>query len=144
MKTTGQHCTRWQIQMSSMWKVIQIPWQSQITWTACTRYYNEWTAYWLKSKTKKDQNQDELNDYLICLFRLAALHKSLDSVVDMTDGHRCARSAKYETAIFKKTTKVKYLIGSVHLTAMCVSLPFCLRESLIVNRCISISGGKKE
>ena len=95
-----------------------------------------------KTKTKKSQDQDELKDYLICLFRRVALHKNLDSAVDMADGHRSVRSAKYETPLYNKTNKVKYLIGSVHLTGMCMSLPFCLGKSLIANRCINISGGK--
>ena len=95
-----------------------------------------------KTTTKNDQNQDELRDYLICLFCLVALHRNLDSAVDMADGHRSVRSAKYEIPLYNKTNKVKYLIGSVHLTGMCMSLPLHLSESLIANRCINISGGK--
>ena len=90
-----------------------------------------------KTKTKKSQDQDELVDYLICLFRLVALHKNMDSAVDMADVHRSVRSAKYETPLYNKTKKVKYLIGSVYLTGMRMSLPFCLRESLIANICIN-------
>lgn len=95
-----------------------------------------------KSKPKDCSDEDELRNYLICLFRLVALHKNLDSAVDMADGHRSVRSAKYETPIYNRTNKIKYFIGSVHLTGMCMSLPNEQQERLIANRCINISGGK--
>ena len=96
-----------------------------------------------KKKSKPESSdKDELLDYLICLFRLVALHKNLDSAVDMADGRRSVRSAKYETPIYNRTNKVKYLIGSVHLTGLCLTLPLSLRERLISNRFINISGGK--
>ncbi|WAR03956.1 LOW QUALITY PROTEIN: hypothetical protein MAR_010514 [Mya arenaria] len=55
---------------------------------------------------------DELNDYLVSVFRLTALHQNLNSAVDMGDGYRVVRSAKFETPIYNRTNKVKYLIGS--------------------------------
>ena len=61
----------------------------------------------------------------------------------MGDGLRSVRSAKYETPIYNKTNKTKYLIGSVHCTARaCGSLPREQTERLVWNRSINISGGK--
>lgn len=86
---------------------------------------------------------DELNEYVLAVFRLVALHKNLDSAVNMGDGHRVVRSAKYEIPIYHKTNKIKYLIGSVHLTGMVAgTLPVHQTERLIANRFINISGGK--
>lgn len=95
------------------------------------------------SPRSKDAGGDELYNYILCLFKLTALHKNLDSAVDMGDGLRSVRSAKYETPIYNKTNKTKYLIGSVHLTALaCGSLPVEQTERLVWNRSINISGGK--
>lgn len=94
--------------------------------------------------TQKTKISDELYEYVIALFRLVALHKNLDTAVNMGDGHRVVRSAKYETPIYNKTNKTKYLIGSVHLTGMVSgTLPKQQTERLIANRFINISGGKK-
>lgn len=61
----------------------------------------------------------------------------------MGDGLRSVRSAKYKTPIYSKTNKMKYLTGSVHLTALvCGSLPMEQTERLVWNRSINISGGK--
>nr|XP_022298075.1 uncharacterized protein LOC111107257 isoform X3 [Crassostrea virginica] len=95
------------------------------------------------SPKSKDASGDELYNYILCLFKLTALHKNLDSAVNMGDGLRSVRSAKYETPIYNKTNKTKYLIGSVHLTALaCGSLPREQTERLVWNRSINISGGK--
>lgn len=67
----------------------------------------------------------------------------MDSSVDMGDGPRAVRSAKFETPIYHKTNKTKYLIGSVHLTALVSgTLPAHQTERLIANRFINISGGQ--
>ncbi|XP_052797544.1 uncharacterized protein LOC128229766 isoform X1 [Mya arenaria] len=80
---------------------------------------------------------------VIQVFRLTALHQNLNSAVDMGDGYRVVRSAKFETPIYNRTNKVKYLIGSVHLTALVSgTLPAHQSKRLIANRFINISGGK--
>ncbi|XP_053380076.1 uncharacterized protein LOC123537039 [Mercenaria mercenaria] len=56
-------------------------------------------------KTLKKEASDELHDYVLSLFRLTALHKNLDSAVDMGDGYRVVRSAKYETPFIIKPIK---------------------------------------
>jgi hypothetical protein len=61
---------------------------------------------------------DQLYDYILMLFKLVMLHRNLDTAVDMGDGERCVRSAKYELLIYNKTGKTKYTIGSIHLTAL--------------------------
>jgi hypothetical protein len=97
----------------------------------------------LKNSKQANQVQDELFDYLIALFRLSALHRNLDTAVDMADGYRSVRSAKYETPLDNKTHKTKYLIGSIHLTGLVSgTLPPLQTERLIANRCINLSGGK--
>lgn len=55
---------------------------------------------------------------LSCYSNFFILYKNLDMAVDMVDGERSVRSAKYELPLYNKTNKVKYLIGSVHLTAL--------------------------
>lgn len=40
------------------------------------------------------------------LFKLTALLKILDTAIDMTDGRRYVRSAKYELPVFTKTKKI--------------------------------------
>jgi hypothetical protein len=92
--------------------------------------------------SEKDEKKDELYDYVVHLFKLAALHKNLDTAVDMGDGHRSVRSAKYELPIYNKTNKTKYLIGSVHLTSLVSgTLPAEKQEQLITNRFVNLSGG---
>nr|XP_034298978.1 uncharacterized protein LOC109620531 isoform X1 [Crassostrea gigas] len=91
---------------------------------------------------KNDENKDELFDYVVHLFKLGALHKNLDTAVDMGDGHRSVRSAKYELPIYNKTNKTKYLIGSIHLTALVSgTLQADKQEQLIANRFVNLSGG---
>ena len=70
-----------------------------------------------KKKDKTD-SKDELHDYILMLFKLTMLHRNLDTAVDMGDGERSVRSAKYELPIYKRTNKVKYSIGSIHLTSL--------------------------
>ena len=61
----------------------------------------------------------------------------------MADGNRSVRSAKYETPLYNKTQKTKYLIGSIHLISFVSgTLPFQQTERLIANRFINSSGGK--
>ena len=96
-----------------------------------------------KRSQVSDPKQDELFDYLLALFRLSALHRNLDSAVDMADGNRSVRSAKYETPLYNKTQKTKYLIGSIHLTSLVSgTLPSQQTERLIANIFINLSGGK--
>lgn len=96
-----------------------------------------------KNTTAKDEDKDDLFDYIILLFRLCALHKNLDSAVDMADGARSIRSAKYEALLYNKTGKTKYLIGSIHLTSLTSgTLSKDQTERLIQNRFINVSGGK--
>jgi hypothetical protein len=72
------------------------------------------------SRTKKGKQSpsDELQDYVLMLFKLVMLHKNFDDGVDMGDGGRCVRSAKYELPIYHKTQKIKYSICSIHTTAL--------------------------
>lgn len=96
-----------------------------------------------KSKPSVDKDRDELYDYILLLFRLCALHRNLDSAVDMGDGPRSVRSAKYETPLYNKTGKTKYLIGSIHLTSLTSgTLSNDQTERLVHNRFINVSGGK--
>lgn len=37
-----------------------------------------------------------MHDYFVMLFKLVILHKNLDTAVDMGDGERAVKSAKYE------------------------------------------------
>ena len=46
------------------------------------------------SPKSKDASGYELFNYILCLFKLTALHKNLDSAVNMGDGLRSVRSAK--------------------------------------------------
>lgn len=97
-----------------------------------------------KPKTKK-KSRDELQDYVVMLFKLLIIHKNLDTAVDMGDGERSVRSAKYELPLYNKTNKVKYLIGSIHLTALtsCTGiLPEDLRQRLVANRFVNLQGGQ--
>lgn len=92
--------------------------------------------------TKKDKNQDQLHDYTIMLFKLTMLHKNLDSAVDMGDGDRVVRSAKYELPIYNITNKTKYLIGSIHLTSLASGLLTSEQtDRFIANRFVNLQGG---
>ena len=63
--------------------------------------------------------------------------------MNIADGNRSVRSAKYETPFYNKTQKTKYLIGSIHLTSLVSgTLPSQQTERLIANRFINLSGGK--
>ena len=66
----------------------------------------------------KTTKTDQLQDYILLSFQPVLLHKNLDTSVDMGDGERSVRSAKYELPLYNKTNKIKYAIGSVHLTAL--------------------------
>jgi hypothetical protein len=96
-----------------------------------------------KQRKEKKKSKDELNGYIMLLFKLSLLHKNLDDAVDMADGVRSIRSAKYELPIYNFTNKTKYAIGSIHLVAMTEGL---LNEELKVrltaNRFINLQGGK--
>ena len=97
-----------------------------------------------KSKPKeKKEDKDEVYDYIVMLFRLTVLLKNLDSGIDMGDGERVVRSAKYELPIYNLTNKVKYVIGSIHLTASTSGiLPQHQRDRLVANRFVNVQGGK--
>ena len=45
---------------------------------------------------QKNTKKDELHEYICMCFKLILLHKNLDAAVDMGDGERSVRSAKYE------------------------------------------------
>ena len=95
------------------------------------------------SKKQKDKTQDQMHDYLLMLFKLVILHKNLDTSVDMGDGERAVRSAKYELPIYHITNKVKYAIGSIHLTSLTSGI-LCenQKERLVANRFVNFQGGK--
>lgn len=77
------------------------------------------------------------------LFKLNAMLKNLDSAIDMADGMRSVRSAKYELPIFNKTNKVKNAIGCIHLTTLTEELlSYERRERLIYNRTVNVQGGQ--
>lgn len=77
------------------------------------------------------------------LFKLTMLHRNFDSGVDMGDGGRCIRSAKYELPIYHKTNKIKYTICSIHTTALSSGLLNPDQEErFIANRFVNIQGGK--
>lgn len=96
-----------------------------------------------KERNIKPADADQVQDYILHLFKLVLLHKNLDTAVDMGDGERSVRSAKYELPVYNKTNKTKYSIGSIHLTALTSGLlTGDKEESLIANRCINLQGGK--
>lgn len=79
---------------------------------------------------------------MLLLFKLSLLHKNLDDAVDMADGARSIKSAKYELPIYNFTNKTKYDIGSIHLIAMTEGLLNKeLKERLTANRFINLQGG---
>ena len=82
--------------------------------------------------TGREKDKYHLQDYIFMLFKLILLHKNLNSCVDMADGERIVRSAKYELPLYNHTNKVKYLIGSVHITALTLGiLPDDQKECLV-------------
>lgn len=94
-------------------------------------------------KPKKKNDSDELQDYISLLFKLTLLHKNLDTAVDMGDGERSVRSTKYELPIYNRTRKVKYVIGSIHLSALTSGVleeEQC--ERLVANRFVNVQGGR--
>lgn len=96
-----------------------------------------------KTNKKKSVDADQLQEYTSMQFKLVMLLKNLDSVVDMGDGKRSVRSAKYELPIYNRTNKTKYSIGSIHLTALTSGLfSASQQESLIANRFINLQGGR--
>lgn len=67
----------------------------------------------------------------------------MDTSIDMGDGARSVRSAKYELPIFNKTNKTKYAIRCVHLTTLTEETLLSEQsQRLIYNRSINIQGGK--
>lgn len=61
----------------------------------------------------------------------------------MADGERSFRSAIFEMPIYNITNKVKYLIGSIHLTALTSGiLTDEQQQRLVSNRVVNIQGGK--
>lgn len=97
----------------------------------------------LKSQKHRKSGTDEVNEYTLMLFQLTLLLKNLDSGIDMGDGQRVVRSAKYELPIYNLTNKVKYMIGSIYLTALTSGiLPEHQKNRLIANRFVNVQGGK--
>lgn len=96
-----------------------------------------------KQRRDKGKSKDELYGYMLLLFKLSLLHKNLDNAVDIADGTRSIKSAKYELLIYNYTNKTKYAIGSIHLIAMPEGLLNKeLKERLTANRFINLQGGK--
>ncbi|CAC5383775.1 unnamed protein product [Mytilus coruscus] len=96
-----------------------------------------------KKKSKTSATDDQLFNYIILLFKLTGLLKNLDTAIDMADGRRSVRSAKYELPIFNTTNKLKYVIRCIHLTALSEeTLSPEQRDRLILNRTVNIQGGK--
>ncbi|KAK3086218.1 hypothetical protein FSP39_015363 [Pinctada imbricata] len=97
----------------------------------------------LKHSTKKKrETKDEVHCYIMMLFKLVMLHRNFDSAVDMGDGSRCVRSAKYELPIYHKTHKIKYTISSIHTIAMSSGLLNPDQEERFIgNRFVNLQGG---
>ncbi|XP_021342789.1 uncharacterized protein LOC110443113 [Mizuhopecten yessoensis] len=98
-----------------------------------------------KAKSKSQTDEDQFRNYCLLLVKLALLHKNLDTAVDMADGERSVRSAKYELPIYNITNKTKYAIGSIHLISLTEST--CIlnkdqKDRLTANRFINLQGGK--
>lgn len=96
----------------------------------------------IKSQRKK-YDSDELQDYISLLFKLTLLHKNLDTALDMGDGERSVRSTKYELPIYNRTRKVKYVSGSIHLSALTSGVleeEQCKR--LVAIRFVNVQGGR--
>lgn len=97
-----------------------------------------------KPKTSKESGtrSDDVESYCNVLCKLTLLHKNLDSAVDMADGNRSVRSAKYELPVYNLTNKTKYAIGSIHLIALTEGiLSDKQRVRLTTNRFINLQGG---
>lgn len=89
------------------------------------------------------ENEDELYNHVVLIFKLVCLLKNLDTSIDMGDGSRSVRSAKYELPIFNKTNKIKYAIGCIHLTTLTEeTLSAEQSQRLVNNRNINLQGGK--
>lgn len=61
----------------------------------------------------------------------------------MGDGERSVGSTKYELHIYNRTRKVKYVIGSIHLSALTSGVleeEQC--ERLVANRFVNVQGGR--
>lgn len=56
------------------------------------------------------------------LFKLILIYRNLDEVVDMGDGERFIRFAKYEFFIYYKTGKTKYIIGFIYFIVFVLGL----------------------
>ncbi|XP_062600399.1 uncharacterized protein LOC134262037 [Saccostrea cucullata] len=96
----------------------------------------------VKPKTSRGSESDDVESYCNVLFKLTLLHKNLDSAVDMADGNRSVRSAKYELPVYNLTNKTKYAIGSIHLIALTEGiLSADQRVRLTANRFINLHGG---
>lgn len=96
-----------------------------------------------RSQKKEHRDHDQLQDHIVMLFKITVLHRNLDSAVDLADGKRSVRSAMFEMPIYNKTNKVKYLIGSIHLTALTSGiLTDEQQQRLVSNRVVNIQGGK--
>lgn len=95
------------------------------------------------SRKSNPENEDQLYNHIMLIFKFVCLLKNLDTSIDMGDGARSVRSAKYELPIFNKTNKTKYAIGCVHLTTLTEeTLSSEQSQRLIYNRSINIQGGK--
>lgn len=95
-----------------------------------------------KKTTTRTSKEDELMNHMVLIFKLIALLKNLDTAIDMADGCRSVRSAKYEMPIFNRTNKVKYVIGCVQLIDLTEhTLIGQQRERLIANRTVNVQGG---
>lgn len=70
------------------------------------------------SRKSNPENEDQLYNHIMLIFKFVCLLKNLDTSIDMGDGARSVRSAKYELPIFNKTNKTKYTIRCVHLKTL--------------------------
>ncbi|KAK3095093.1 hypothetical protein FSP39_010192 [Pinctada imbricata] len=97
----------------------------------------------LKHSTKKKrETKDEVHGYIMMLFKLVMLQRNFDSAVDMGDGSRCVRFAKYELPIYHKTHKIKFTISSIHTIAMSSGLLNPDQEERFIgNRFVNLQGG---
>lgn len=111
---------------------------------ACVGSLKERVHNYIARVQKKTQSKEQrkLKDYISMLFKLILIHRNLDEAVDMGDGERSTRSAKYKLPIYHKTGKTKYTIGSIHLTALVSGLLSPQQtERLIANRFVNVQGG---
>lgn len=114
----------------------------------CKRMKKNYMVYCVKEtgegETKGKAKMNYMDTmYMLLLFKFSLLHKNLDDAVDMADGTRSIKSAKYDLPIYNYTNKAKYAIGSIHLIAMTEGLLNKeLKERLTANRFINLQGGK--